>query len=551
MKVNLSGLASLATVFVITFNQGALSQEGTGYREQLVRSVEPLDAGGSPAAEQTASEKAEQREEVMPLAKPPSEDEVRLQKAVDKYLAEKEEAAKKKEKEAKELAAEEGYIVGSDLAMTGAWNNGLELATKNKDFRIHVGGRYQLDTSWYSVDQAIQHNIGNQYGDGIDFRRARLRVDGTMYETIDFATEIDFVNALRAGNQNVSVTNPGGFVQGTTNAFTDFWWQLREVPVLGTVRMGQQKEGIGFEHLVSSRYLPFMERSFNQDAFYGGTFNGFNPGIQFYRNLGVDERSLIQAGIFKPVNNVFAFNTGTGDYSVVGRATHLLWYESEGESLLHVGMSGKQATGVSQAGFDGRVQTFRTRDAIRSGLASDWPVPAGINLVGDDLQMANLELAGVQGGWTMQGEYTVSSYHDARLRFSDPVVGNAVYHGGYVQLMRFLTSDHDHYNKQTATFERLKPRENFFLVRGRDGCSISGLGAIQVGARYNYLNLNSHGLNGGILNNLTTGLNWFWNPNMKLQFDYSATQRNVADTVNFANGSGWAHAWGARIACDF
>lgn len=550
MRFRHSGIAYWAILFTLAYSQFALSQDATEFQGQLVRSFDPSEARlieeSDKKAEKSGAGEGDKQE-----PKKPSEEEIRLQKAVDKYLAEKEDAAKKKEKEAKDQAAEEGYVVGTDLAMTGAWNNGLEFSTKNKDFRIHVGGRYQMDTSWYSVDQSIQNNIGNQYGDGIDFRRARLRVDGTMYETIDFATEIDFVNAFRAGNQNVTITNPGGFAQDTTNALTDFWWQLREVPLFGTVRVGQQKEGIGFEHLVSSRYLPFMERSFNQDAFYGGVFNGFNPGIQFYRNLGVDERSLIQAGIFKPTNNVFGFSTGTGDYSVVGRATHLLWYESEGESLFHVGISGKQATGVSQAGADGRVVTFRTRDAIRSGLASDWPVPAGINLVGNDLQMANLELVGVQGRWTMQSEYAVSSYHDARLRFSDPIAGNAVYHGGYVQLMRFLTSDHDHYNKTTATFERLKPRENFFLVRGRDGGSISGLGAIQVGARYNYLNLNSQGLNGGILNNLTTGLNWFWNPNMKLQFDYSATHRDVAQTTNFPNGSGWANAWGARIACDF
>ena len=125
-----------------------------------MRSVDPLDAGWSPGTEQTASDKTELREEVIPPGKTPSEDEVRLQKAVDKDLAEKEAAAKKEEKEAKELAAEEGYIVGSDLAMTGAWNNGLEFTTKNKDFRIHVGGRYQMDTSWYSVDQSIQNNIG-------------------------------------------------------------------------------------------------------------------------------------------------------------------------------------------------------------------------------------------------------------------------------------------------------------------------------------------------------------------------------------------------------
>ncbi len=479
------------------------------------------------------------------------EEESKLRTAIEKYLAEKAAEEKKKEEDNKALQSKAGHVVGSDLGMTGSWNHGLEFTTKNKDFRVHVGGRYQMDTSWYSVDPAIQRNIGNQYGDGIDFRRARFRVDGTMYELIDFATEVDFVNAFRAGNQTVSVTNPFGFAQDTTNAFTDFWWQVREVPLFGTVRIGQQKEAIGFEHLVSSRFLPFMERSFNQDAFYGGVFNGFTPGIQFTRNLGEEERNLIQMGVFKPVNNVFGFSTGTGDYSVVGRYSHVMWYANDGESLLHVGMSGKQATGVSQAGADGRVQTFRTRDAIRSGLASDWPVPAGINLVGDDLQLANLELAGVQGPWTLQSEYAVSSYQDARLRFADPVLGNAVYHGGYVQLLRFLTGEHDHYSKKTGTFERVIPRENYFLLRGCNGATVSGLGAIQIGARYNYLNLNSRGMNGGIVNNLTAGLNWFWNPNMKVQFDYSATHRNVSDTPNFPNGSGWAHGFGIRLASDF
>ncbi len=38
---------------------------------------------------------------------------------------------------------------------------------------------------------------------------------------------------------------------------------------LGNIRVGNQKEPVGFERLVSSRFLPFMERSYNQDVFYG------------------------------------------------------------------------------------------------------------------------------------------------------------------------------------------------------------------------------------------------------------------------------------------
>jgi phosphate-selective porin OprO/OprP len=117
------------------------------------------------------------------------------------------------------------------------------------------------------------------------------------------------------------------------------------------IRIGNQKEAIGFEHLVSSRFLPFMERSFNQDSFYGGVYNGFNPGIQVTRNWGSEDMGVLQYGVFRPVNSVFSINTGDGDYSLVARITRLLQYGDEGRCLTHVGFSVRQATAVSQTGF--------------------------------------------------------------------------------------------------------------------------------------------------------------------------------------------------------
>lgn len=464
-----------------------------------------------------------------------------LEELIDKRISQRE----KDKKAADEAAA----AAKPDLSMPGKWNKGLEFKTKDGAFRGHVGGRYQLDNSWFSVDQRVQDNINIPYGDGIDLRRARLRFDGTMYNYIDYAIEFDFVNSFRARNQPISVATPG-YVENTTTAPTDFWWQVKDVPCFGTVRTGIQKEPIGFEHQVSSRFLPFMERSYNQDAFYGGLYNGFTPGISSLNYLTSDKTSTFHYGIFKPTNNPFGYSTGDGDYSVVARWTQLLIYTEDDSQVLHFGIAGKQATAVSQAGFPGRVAVFRTRDAVRSGLSADWPVPAAISLYGDDMQQANAELAGIFGRMTFQSEYLISSLQDARTGLDKPLGETAVYHGGYVQLLYFLTDDHDHYDLDRASFDRVTPKCNMASPK-KYGWGFLRSGAWQIGARYNYLDLNDSGFNGGVLHNQTYGLNWFLNPNMKCQFNYISTYRDVSATTQYPHGSGWINAWGMRIACDF
>jgi len=448
--------------------------------------------------------------------------------------------------------AVEDYEVGSDLKMSATWKDGLELATKNKDFRVHIGGRTQLDVGWFSVDDNLYvpgpfftptPGLGNVYADGADFRRARLRIDGTMYEQIEWAAEYDFVNSASLGGSARAFTAP-----------TDLWWMFKELPFVQNLRIGNQKEAMGFEHLVSSRFQPFIERSFNQDTFYGGLFNGFLPGIAALGTYGEDDIGTYNIGLFKPTNNVFAFNTGDGDYALTGRLTRLLWWEDDGRQLLHLGLSLRQATAVGTNVGGGaanpfRTHQFRTRDALRTGLSANWPTPANITLSGDDEQTANAELVAVNGSFTLQAEYLVNSLQDARLAAADPLGNTATYHGGYIQLLYFLTGESDHYSKQNGFFERVRPAENFFLVRNSSGCTCFGRGAWQIGARYNYLDLNDNGLNGGILHNATIGVNWFLNPNMKLQWNYIATHRDAPLPGN--TGDGLVQGFGMRFAHDF
>ena len=478
-----------------------------------------------------------------------SKEDERIEKIVDARLAardkkkKEEDEKKKKEEEAKKKAeADLGTEVGSDLSMTAKWNNGIELSTKDKAFKFHAGGRYQMDAGWFSADQSVQQNINRTYQDGVDFRRARFRMDGTLYEVWDYASEYDFVNSDRIRRAD------GSAGDDAVTGITDLW--IANHTPYGLLKIGNQKDAIGFEHLVSSRFLPFMERSFNQDAFYGGGFNGFLPGVSL-GNTALENRASWNIGLYKPTNNVFAFNATNGDYNATGRVTYLPIYEDEGKQLVHLGMSVSNRSSVAD-----RIR-FRTRDAIRTGISSTWPIPADTgNLAARDLTWLNFELAAVNGPFTLQAEYLASFTNDVqRLNAAGNPIGVPVdsvfYHGGYVQFLWFLTGESDRYSFERATFDRVVPTENQFWVRDGADNNLFGRGAWQIGARYNYLDLNDRGFNGGQLHNFTYGLNWFFNPNMKLQLNYMFTYRDVAATTNFPNGSGWIHGWGMRFAHDF
>lgn len=455
-----------------------------------------------------------------------SGDDNHIRSVIRDYLAEQE----------AQKTVDGGHSVGSNLSMHASWHNGLEVATQNKDFRVHVGGRTQFDSSWFHADSDVQSDptLVNPIRDGVDFRRARIRIDGVMYDRIEWIVEYDFVNSVLA------LPSAAGSPAATgVPAPTDLFWTFTHLPCVGNFRIGNQKEPIGFEHLVSSRFLPFMERSFNQDAFYGAFNNGFTPGISLF-NSACDDHVTWAIGGFKPTTNIFAFNTGGGEYAVTGRLTVLPWYVEEGRGLLHLGVSARQA------GMDNGLARFRTRGPERAGIGSVWPLYADSGQInGNGQQMINFEAVTNLGSLTIQAEYLLN-YVQSAFRTGGPEVGTVFYHGGYVEALYFLTGEHRAYNRRTAHFDRVVPVENAFQM-SRGSCDIFGCGAWQVGARYNYLDLNDQGINGGRLNDVTFGLNWFLNPNMKLQWNYSLTERDSSVPQH----DGLIQGFGMRLAHDF
>lgn len=469
----------------------------------------------------------------------------------------------KKEDKKNDEKPEEPYEVGSDLGLTTKWNYGLQAESAHKDFRVKVGGRVQMDQVAFTEGPGPsqpqnQGGLAPLLRDAIDFRRARLRVDGRMYELYDFVGEYDFSNQL---NANAS-TFPTESSLGNYAAITENWIQIREVPGVGIIRGGNQKDPFGFEHLTSSRWLNFMERSYAQDLYEGPFNNGFVPGVRLL-NTTVDQRATWSVGAFKNTANPFGFIDNSSGNAAVGRLTWLPYYEDEGKKLLHLGVAGR-----AMQTNNGQVR-YRTRGNLRDGP------PGPLNAIyldsgllgGDWINQMGLELVGNNGPWSFQSEYfgnwlynttsatgafdpTSPNYGTAGLQPNGAPCGTYFTNSGYAEVLYFVTGESRSYDRLEARFDRPIPRNNFYVVRDSTGRLRASEGAVQVAMRYQYVCLSDHEINGGTLNALTAGVNWMFNPNARLYFNYDFAYRDFTNNLN-NNASGWITGFGTRLAFDF
>ena len=495
-----------------------------------------------------------------------------------------------KPKDEKKEDQKEPYEVGTDKNFKSKWGYAFDAESANKDFRVKIGGRTQVDAVAFSAATATnqppnQGGLDPGLSDTVNMRRARFRIEGRMYEMYDWACEYDFVNQINVNNE----TYPTERDAGPLTAVTDLWLQVREIPILGTVRVGNQKDPYGYEHLTSSRWLNFMERSYAQDAFEGPFNNGFLPGIQI---LNSNEEGDIgwQVGEFKNTSNPFGFSNSSGGSQTVGRLIYLPVFEDEGRKLVHLGISGRtleprrqytQFKNNQPFGDEITAVRFRSRGDIRNGppgpLNSIY-ADSGL-LQGNWQNMIGLELVANNGPWSFQSEYFGSWLYNARTTSFGGLatngfqpkpgtnVGTVYYQSGYAEVLYFLTGESRTYSQIEYRFDRPIPHNNFYALRDRSArrnqWNVSE-GAWQVGMRYNYLCLNDSGVNGGVLNGMTLGLNWLLNPNARVYFNYDLTYRDFVSTPwtkdsktgdvipsPSYNGSGFISGFGTRLAFDF
>ncbi|RIL01654.1 MAG: porin [Proteobacteria bacterium] len=366
------------------------------------------------------------------------------------------------------------------------WKDGIRMESADGAFKLKLGGRLQNDWGVIEPDSDLRDALDDEagQGSGTDWRRVRLQLSGSMYERIGTKIEIDFA---------------GGDAQ-----LRDAFLELLKLPYAGTFRVGHFKEPLSLDQLTSDSYTMFIERSV-MDAFAPGRNTGF-----MVQNAPLEQRMTWAFGAFRETDD--ASGNGFSDdatYNLTGRVTGLPWYESEGERLLHLGVS------ASQRFRDGTSARFRSRPEVRLGApnyADTGSIPA------DDLQLVTPELALVYGPFSFQAEYThafVQADHGSE---------DADFYGLYAMASWFLTGESRPYKTGEGIFDRVAPAENFDFH--------GGLGAWEVALRYSRLDLDDGDVDGGTLDDGTIGLNWYLNPNVRTSFNYVLGHLDDVGVVN-------------------
>lgn len=374
-----------------------------------------------------------------------------------------------------------------------SWDNGFKLESTDGLFSLDFGGQIFLDHAYFFQDSDLERNFGPlENKSGTEFRSARLYFSGNIYENTEFKFQIDF-----AGEKVV---------------FKDVYLGIKNIPVVGTVRLGHFNEPFRFSSLTSGKYLTFLERASN---------NYFvpkrNTGIVLFNDF-LNNKLSAQIGAFHNAGND-GNNVLEGDgYALSGRVTGLPFKNPDKTQLLHVG-----------AGFSFRKPDSKKYDIsmpTSAHLAEKYIKTGAISNV-KEINLLNFEVVSIQGPFSLQTEYLIANVNTEleHLKFSNY----------YAELSWFLTGEHKNYKDSYNGFGRTKPKKNFGGIE-------KGPGAWELAARYSKTDLSNGTINGGVQSEFLFGVNWYLNPVTRVMVNYALTDIENQGKLNFIQ---------ARFQVDF
>lgn len=329
-----------------------------------------------------------------------------------------------------------------------------------------------------------------------EFRRLRFYAAGKGHGVFNYKLQVDFEPEGTPGNGDSGVS------------IKDVYIGMENVPFFNTVLLGHFKTPFSLEELGSSRYLTFLERALP---------NVFAPSRELgMASYSTSDSGTLAYGIFfddlpETEKELVDDNQGT---LLVARKTWNPVNEDDGASVVHWGV------GILYRDNRDGTTRFRSRPEIHEGPRV---IDTGA-FASDNYTTVGLEFARVKGPWSWQAEYMHTSADDA-------AAGNRELDAAYAYGSYFLTGESRPYNTGRGVFDRLRPNRNFGWVDGKR----AGPGAVELGIRWSYLGFNDSPA-GGQLNDLTVGVNWYWNPYMRVMLNWIHPYGDGSSIIGDAEG---------------
>jgi phosphate-selective porin OprO/OprP len=371
------------------------------------------------------------------------------------------------------------------------WDGAPKLTGKD-GWSFKPRGRLQIDTAGVDAPGGIAAR--KSLGVATEFRRAYIGFDGTVPGGFGYRVEADLANS------GVELT--------------DLYLTYKASPEI-TLTVGQHKPFWSMEEMTSDLFTSFMERA------------AFSSAFGFERRVGVSgaysgKSLLVQGGVF--TDKASDLTDSNNSYSVNGR---VVFMPRIGRGQLHVGGSAY-------------VRDFNDLPHTASYGARPFVHTTDVKLVNTGT------IASVDGerGFGAEAAYVLGRFHATAeshwLTVKRPGLPDPTFNGGYGELGLLLTDDATVY--KAGAYDRIRPKSP--LGQG-------GIGAVQVNARYDWLDLDDAGIVGG--RQRIAGVSMLWIPVDYVRFILNYGHIWIDDAAVPAGGDRnySADALGMRAQVDF
>lgn len=364
-------------------------------------------------------------------------------------------------------------------AVTVSLKPGLSVASADGMTTFAIDGRVMVDAGWVAEDGAAD------LGDDTDLRHLWIGFSGKFGG--------DWRYKLQTSIDNNAL--------GVKDAYIAFDG-IRNAPIM----VGNFYENNGVEIMSGNLNTTFMEGSSGIGAFRTLRYVGLS--IDPYGDNWGAQIGVFGDGVADPA--VAANDEG---WAFAARGTFAPIMSKE--MLLHLGGSYRNRTPDSPA------DAVRFRASGGSHVIGETLVDTGNITAVDNYATTALEAIYRLGGLTVMSEYNVNEV--SRSAGAEPT-----FDGGYVSVGWLLTGEAREYNAKRGTVGRLKPGSPFAMGG-------EGLGAWELAARLDTLDLTDETVAGGEMDSVTLGLNWYPNQFTRLMFNYVRNDLDSTGPVAFRN----------------
>ena len=271
-----------------------------------------------------------------------------------------------------------------------------------------------------------------------------------------------------------------------------------------TLNIGKQKEPISMERLMSLINLPLQERSSVADAL----LDARSFGAQLHGNA-LDDRMSWAGGIFsKFIDTDQAIDDA--ETSLVGRLTWLPYLAENESNLLHLGVSARLSNGNDGYRFRSVPEFDKSPLFVDTGVGD-----------ADRIRQYNFEVSWRGGPFWVAAEYV-------NVDVDSPSDGDLDFDGYQITGSWIITGEIRDYRFKGGTLGPVPVARSVYQ---------NGKGAWEVAGRWSSIDLTDGAIDGGEMDILSAGINWWLTPTFMLNLNYRYIVNDRLDLEGTASGA--------------